>query len=72
MRYGCTVIEVKAVALATHLITSVSDLARLERRTLVSSTNLAGLEEVKAEMRRHVDDLAHLNVEWRVRPWKAG
>ena len=61
--YGCSVIEVEEAALATYLeIASVSDSARLERRTLASRRNLHSLEEVEAELHRHLDDLAPLDV----------
>lgn len=70
VRYGCDVIEVEEAALAAYLeIASVSDSARLERRALARRIGLNDLEELEAELCRHVDDLATLDVAWRVVPW---
>lgn len=69
VRYGYTVVEVEEAALATYLQTaSVSYSARLERRTLASRMHLQSLEEVEAELHRHLDDLAPRDVAWRVLP----
>jgi hypothetical protein len=71
VRYGCVVVEVEETALATYLeLAAASYSARLEQHTRVRRMDLTDLEAVEAELRRHLDDLAALDVVWKVVPWQ--
>ncbi len=70
VQFACTVVAVEEAALQTYLDQAVvSDSARLDLHTRSERTGLASVEDLETELWRHLEDLARLDVRWRVIPW---
>ena|SRR5579859_4759870 len=69
VRFACTVVEVEEAALQAYLEVAYSYDADLELDTRSTRTDLASVEELETELSRHLEDLARLQVRWRVVPW---
>lgn len=70
VRFACTVVEVEEAALQSYLEkAALSYDADLELHTRSAQTDLASVEELEIELCQHLEDLARLQVRWRVVPW---